>query len=141
MATRKQLTPKQEKFCQCIASGKDGKSSYIEAYNCSSDNSAMIESTKLLKREDITAKIKELRQPIENLAQNTAINERKQQIDYIKKRIAICEKMNDENSIIRYIDQLNKIYGVYKAENDTQKEENKLEVLDIEALQKIASNG
>ena len=71
------LTPKQEKFCQCIVSGMSGKDAYIAAYDHhGGDRTAYNESNILLKRNDITKRIKELQVPLINHAVNTAISER-----------------------------------------------------------------
>ena len=134
------LTPKQEKFCQNIASGKDGIESYMSAYDCNSRHAANIESTKLMKRDDITERITQIRKPILNMVQNTAISERKQQINAIKERIEICKQKEDETSLIRYYDMLNKIYALYKeteTENTPQSTVNKL---DNETLLKLANS-
>ena len=135
------LTPKQEKFCQCIVSGMSGKDSYISAYNTKASEQVIFnESTKLLKRDDITQRIKELRQPLENHYQNIAINERQQQIDFIKERIAICKDKEDEQSIIRYTDMLNKIYNCYKDNETEEKPETTVNNLDNATLIKLAGS-
>lgn len=133
------LTPKQEKFCQCIVSGMDGINSYMAAYDTKASKQVMYnESSKLLMRDDITERIKELRKPLENHAQNNAINERQQQIDFIKGRIAECIKKDDEQSLIRWNEQLNKIYALYKDTEQEQKTDNKVNNLDTGTLIKLA---
>jgi phage terminase small subunit len=107
------LTPKQEKFCQCIVSGMSGKDSYLTAYNCDSDNAAMVESTKLLKRDDINERLKELRKPIENLVATQAITEREKKKAIIWERIQACIENNDDTSVARYMDILNKMDSEY----------------------------
>lgn len=134
------LTPKQNKFCEYIVSGLSGKDSYLKAYECKSEKAASIESTKLLKRDDITAKITELRKPIINLAQNNAINERQQQIDFIKSRIQECIKKDDEQSLIRWNEQLNKIYALYKETETDNKQDNKMNDLDTATLIKLSGS-
>jgi hypothetical protein len=139
MNKKRNLTPKQEKFCQCIVSGMSGKDSYITAYDTKASEQVIFnESTKLLKRDDITQRIKELRQPLENHYQNIAINERQQQIDFIKERIAICKEKEDEQSIIRYTDMLNKIYSCYKDNEQEEKTENTLSQMDAATLKKLS---
>lgn len=133
------LTPKQELFCKCIVSGKSGKDSYLTAYNCNSESAAMIESTKLLKRDDITKRIKELSKPIENLSQNNTISAKQKQIDEIQERIAICKEKEDENSLIRYYDMLNKIHGIYKDTQEEQKPDNPVSKLDDNMLKRLSS--
>ena len=132
------LTPKQEKFCQNIASGKDGIESYMSAYDCNSRAAANVESTKLMKRDDITERITEIRKPILNLVQNKQISERQQQIKEIQERIAICKAKEDETSLIRYYDMLNKIYALYKESEQEQKQESTVNNLDINALKRLS---
>ena len=133
------LTHKQEMFCQCIASGMDGITSYLTAYNSNNRNVANVESTKLMKRDDITNRIQELYKPISNHNQNAVISERKKQIEYIKTRIALCEQNNDEQSIIRYTDMLNKILSLYKDSEQTQEQQNNLTSVDNDTLKKLAA--
>lgn len=135
-----ELTPKQHKFCEYIVSGLSGKDSYLKAYDCKSESAASVESTKLLKRDDITAKITELRKPIINLAQNNNINERKQQIEFIKERIQICKAKEDEQSIIRYTDMLNKIYNCYKDNEIDEKPETTVNSLPTATLIKLSGS-
>ena len=133
------LTPKQEKFCQYIVSGMSGKESYIKAYNTKATEQVIFnESSKLLKRDDITQRIKELRKPLENHYQNIAQNERQKQIDFILERIELCKQKDDEQSIIRYTDMLNKILALYKEQENEQKTDNKVNKLDTTTLIKLA---
>lgn len=132
------LTPKQEKFCQCIVSGMDGKNSYLTAYaNNSNDNTAYKESGKLLAREDIQARIMELRKPLIIHAQTMALTERQKQIEFIRERIEICKQKDDENSLIRWNDQLNKILALYKETDTEQSKENPFETLDNDKLRRF----
>lgn len=134
----KALTPKQEKFCQCIVSGMDGVTSYQTAYDTKASRQVMYnESNKLLMRDDITARINELRKPLVNHSINMAISERQQQINFIKERIEICKAKQDEQSIIRYTDMLNKINGLYKETEQTEQTENNVNTLDIDTLKKL----
>jgi phage terminase small subunit len=133
------LTEKQEKFCRAIVSGMTNKDAYMSAYNCQSENAAWIESTKLLNREDIQAKIKTLRKPIELKVQTEAINARQKQIEAIQERIELCKQKDDEQSLIRYYDMLNKIYALYKDnEQDNNKPESTVNNLDISVLKRLS---
>ena len=108
------LTPKQEKFCQCIVSGMSAKDSYIESYDTNANDRVIYnESTKLLKRDDITERIKELRKPLENHAQNTFITEREKKKNIIWQRIEACIESGDDTSVARYMDILNKMDAEY----------------------------
>ena len=125
------LTPKQEKFCQCIVSGMSGKDSYMTAYNCNSVNAAMVESTKLLSRDDITEKIQELRKPIENLAQTMAISEREKKRAWLWNMI---ENATNDSDRIRAMDILNKMDSEYINIQRIEKEETPINDLDTSKL-------
>lgn len=131
------LTMKQERFCENIVKGLNGIDSYMNAYDCKSKHAANVESTKLLKRDDITERIKELNKPILNMVQNTAINARDTQIKAIRDRIAVCIAKEDENSLIRYYDMLNKIYALYKESEQPQQKENNVSDLNTDTLLKL----
>lgn len=134
----RELTYKQKEFCKCIVQGKTNIDSYMTAYDCNNYNTANVESTKLLKRDDITKYIKELYKPIKNTIQNEEINNRKKQIKEIEDRIKICKEKEDEQSLIRYYDMLNKIYALYKETETEQKTDNKVNNLDTTTLLKLA---
>lgn len=134
----RELTGKQKAFCKCIVEGKTNIESYMSAYNCSNYNTANVESTKLLKRDDITKYIEELYKPIKNTIQNNVINERQQQIKFIKERIQICIEKDDEQSVIRYTDMLSKIHGLYKETETTEKQESTVNSLDTTTLIKLS---
>ena len=132
------LTIKQDNFCNYIASGKEQRESYMLAYDCNSERAASVESTKLLKRDDITERIKELRKPILNLEQNKIISERENQIAEIKERIEMCKQKEDETSLIRYYDMLNKLYGLYKETETEKTSDHAVNNLDVETLKKLS---
>lgn len=134
------LTPKQEKFCQNIVSGMSGKDSYISAYDTKcSEQVAYNESSKLLLREDIQQRIFAIRKPLEQAAQIKALSARETQIEAIQKRIEVCIAKEDEQSLIRYYDMLNKIYALYKEQEAPAEKENKVDNLDISVLQRITA--
>lgn len=133
------LTPKQEKFCQCIVSGMSGKDSYLSAYDTNGNvTNAYVEANKLLLREDIQKKIFALRKPLEQAAQLKTLSARDNQIKEIQERITICKQKEDEQSLIRYYDMLNKIYALYKETDTEQKPESTVNNLDINALKRLS---
>ena len=89
-------------------------------------------------RDDITERIMEIRKPVINLIQNKQISEREKQIKEIKQRIAICKQKEDEQSLIRYYDMLNKIYSLYKDTEQEQKPESTMNNLDISTLKRLS---
>ena len=132
------LTEKQEKFCRNIVSGMNNKEAYQGAYNCQSDNAAWIESTKLLQRDDIQEKIKTLRKPIELAVQAKVLSARETQIQFIQSRIDACLAKDDEQSVIRYTDMLNKINALYKESEQQEKSESSVNNLDLNTLKKLS---
>ena len=134
------LTPKQEKFCQCIVSGMSGKDSYITAYeNKSNDNTAYKEAMKLLDREDIQARIKDLRKPLELQAKTQALSERDKKKAIINERIQACITKEDDAAIARYIDILNKMDAEYISVNVNKTDSNTdLTNLDLSTLKTLS---
>lgn len=131
------LTPKQEKFCQCIVSGMSGKESYITAYeNNSNDNTAYKEAMKLLDREDIQARIKDLRKPLELQAKTIALSERD------KKRQWLWDMINNPNTAdsdkLRAMDILNKVDAEYSNININHNTTDiKLDNIDLTTLKSL----
>ena len=106
------LTPKQEKFCQCIVSGMSAKDSYKEAYNTKgNDKTVYTEATKLLGREDVGSRLEELRKPLENHARTTALTEREKKRAFLWEVIQdVSQDMSDR---LRSVDLLNKMDNEY----------------------------
>lgn len=132
------LTPKQEKFCQCIVSGMDGVTAYKSAYNTKASNKVCNnESRVLLMREDVTERIEELRRPLINHARNTAISEREEVKQLLK------EFMRDESlppeTRMKASDQLNKMNAEYININRNIEEKTaEIDHLDAETLKRLA---
>lgn len=133
------LTPKQERFCQCIISGMSGKDSYMTAYESTgSAQNAYNEASKLLAREDIQARLAVLRKPLEEAAKTKALTARDEQIEFIRGRMAICKQKDDEQSLIRWSDQLNKILSLYKEDNPIETPENQIVKVDTDLLKRLS---
>lgn len=136
------LTPKQEYFCRLVASGKDYTTAYLTAYDWhGSKAGAANESMLLANKPEIQEKIKTLIKPMEIAAQKESVNARKEQIDFIKSRIEHCLQTEDEQSIIRYTDMLNKINALYKETETEQKPESTVNNLDISTLKRLSGVG
>lgn len=129
------LTPKQQKFCQCIVSGMSGKDSYMTAYNCNSDHTAYQESYILLQREDIKEYIATLKKPIEK----QVISDRQ------KKRKFLWDVINDEkqsmNDRLRATDLLNKMDSEYiQTTHNINESKTNISGLDTDTLKQLISN-
>lgn len=132
------LTPKQERFCQCIVSGMSGKDSYYAAYNNNSNpNTAYNEALKLLNRDDIQGRIKELRKPLEIQAQTNAITETERIKAILWEEIDNARAQQDHAAIARYTDQLNKLNNAYKDVGTQVDNTTGLDNIDNDVLKKI----
>lgn len=135
------LTPKQDKFCRLIVSGKSGRDSYLEAYgNNSNDNTAYKESGKLLAKSDIQDRIKELKKPLELHAQTQAITEREKKRAIIWEGIEECKAAGDHAGVARYMDILNKMDAEYiNINRNIEDKPAQIVNLDTDTLKQIAS--
>lgn len=132
------LTPKQEYFARLVASGKDYTTAYLTAYDWNgSKQGAANEALILANKAEVQQKIQTLMKPLQIVAQKESITARQEQISFIKSRIEECIRKEDENSLIRWNEQLNKIYALYKETENEQKQENKLSDLDISTLKRL----
>ena len=132
------MTPKQERFCQCIVSGMSGKDAYVTAYNNNSNNNtAYREAMKLLDREDVQSRIKELRKPLELQAKTQALSER----DKIKDKLWEIINGIDTNDSdrLRAMDILNKMNAEYINIQRIEKEDSNITELDTGQLIELAN--
>ena len=130
------LTPKQEKFAQCIVSGMSAKDSYYAAYDTTcNERVAYNEASKLLSRDDMQKRLVELREPLENHARTTALTERE------KKRAVLWDiiQNGDNNDKCRALDILNKMDAEYTNVNHNINE-NKVDLstVDLNALKRLS---
>lgn len=131
------LTQKQINFCNEYVKTGSPLDAYISAYNTKNRNVASVEANRLLNKGEIQKYIDDLMKPITYDAQINKIH----QINFIKERINICINNNDENSIIKYTDMLNKIYGYYKDNVSNDKDTNKiLDNIDVDKV-RVLING
>lgn len=110
-----------------------GKDAYLTAYeNNSNDNTAYKEAMKLLDREDVQNRIKELRKPLELQAQTKALTER----DQIKEKLwcMINNSATTDSDKLRAMDILNKMNAEYINIQRIEKEETPISELDTGKL-------
>lgn len=132
------LTPKQEKFAQCIVSGMSAKDSYITAYDTKATEKVIYnESAKILAREDVQKRIEELRKPLENHARMQALSEREKKKAIIWERIQVCMEREDDTAVARYMDILNKMDSEYININRNIDDTSQLEEIDTDTLKKL----
>lgn len=104
------LTQKQEKFCQCVVSGMTYKDSYMTAYDCNSETTAINEGSKLALREDIQKHIETLTIPLQKAAQQTALSEREKKRQWLWNMI---NNASNDADRLRAMDILNKMDSEY----------------------------
>ena len=130
------LTEKQKNFCrEYVNNNGKGIEAYLFAYDSSSKSAAAIESSKLLRRDDITEYIATLNKPLENRIQNEREKKRQWLWDMI-------ENPNvGESDRLRAMDILNKMDSEYI--NITRNEDVKTDIskLDIDTLNKLVNKG
>lgn len=128
------LSPKMKAFCYAYLRLNSGTKAYLEAYDTTSESIAAQESSKLLRRDDITEFLNDLNKPIVN----KITNEREKKRQLIWKAIDRCDKKEDEAGMARYLDILNKMDAEYVNINrnidDTSE---KLSDLSTEQLQQL----
>ena len=129
------LTPKQEKFCRCVVSGMSYKDSYMSAYNCTSDTTAINEGSKLALREDIQKHIESLSKPLHRAAQQQALTEREKKRQWLWNMI---ENATNDSDRIRAMDILNKMDSEYINIQRIEKEETPINDLPTETLLRLA---
>ena len=130
------LTEKQKNFCrEYFSNGGNGTQAYLAAYDSTSEVSAGIEASRLLKQENIQEYLASLNKPLND----RAISERE------KKRSILWEFINNpsvsDGDRLRAMDLLNKMDAEYININKNI-DENKSDIthLDIEALKKLSED-
>lgn len=131
------LTEKMKSFCrEYVSNNGNGTQAYLIAYDSKSESAASIESSKLLRRDDITEYISALNKPMENRIQN----ERE------KKRAILWAFINDDSKSdsdrLKAMDLLNKMDSEYININRNITDTNEdIQELDTEKLLRLVSNG
>ena len=111
------LTIKQQNFCkEYVANGGKATEAYLQAYDSKSENSARVEASKLLERDDITECIEALLKP----TMNTAKNERQKKRRFLWDMIQSDTASNTDK--LRAMDILNKMDADYKDMNQSEDE-------------------
>jgi phage terminase small subunit len=130
------LTEKQKEFCrEYVRNSGNGTQAYLHAYDSNSETAASIESSKLLRRDDITEYIATLNKPMENRIQN----ERE------KKRTFLWNMINNpatsDSDKLRAMDILNKMDSEYININKTIEDKPEISHLDTDTLIKLVKTG
>ena len=102
------LTEKQKAFCrEYVRNGGNGTQAYLHAYDSKSETAASIESSKLLRKDNVTEYIATLNKPMENRIQNEREKKRKWLWDMIE------NPDTSDSDRLRAMDILNKMDSEY----------------------------
>ena len=136
----RQLSAKQEAFCQCVVKGMSYKDAYQTAYQSKGSLQVLLnEGSKLMLKPQIQARVKELQAPIVEATQVSALSETQKIKALLWERIEICRQTGDEAAIARYTDQLNKLNAAYKDTKPLEDSKDAVTNLDNETLLKIVN--
>lgn len=128
------LTEKQKAFCrEYVRNAGNGTQAYLVAYDSKSESAASIESSKLLRRDDITEYIATLNKPIENRIQNEREKKRQFLWDMIENPAI------SDGDRLRAMDILNKMDAEYiNINRNIEDKPADIINLDTETLQRLA---
>lgn len=130
------LTEKQKAFCrEYVRNGGNGTEAYLATYDTQNRVVGANESSKLLKRDDITEYIRTLNKPLENKIENEREKKRRILWDGIQQ----CKDAGDHAGVARYMDILNKMDQEYiNVTRDITDKNAEIVQLDSDTLRKIA---
>lgn len=103
------ISQKMKNFCYEYMKTGNATRAYLTAYDTDNLNTAQVESSKLLKRDDITEFLNSINRPTVNKINN----ERQRKRTIIWNRIERSIEKEDEAAIARYMDILNKMDAEY----------------------------
>ena len=108
------LTNKQMEFCkEYLRNGGNATQAYLTAYDSESPKSAVVDASRLMRRDDIKEQIERLSKPMEKAIVRKIVNEREYKKKLIQERIDECVAKGDDAAIARYIEIWNKMDGEY----------------------------
>ena len=127
------ITEKQKNFCrEYLRNGGNGTKAYLHAYDSKSEQSAAIESSKLLKLDSITEYIATLNKPLEN----KITNEREKKRNWLWNMIE--DETISEGDRLRAMDILNKMDSEYiNINRNIDDKQTNITRLDTSTLEKL----
>ena len=105
------MTPKQEKYCQLVASGKSQADSYREAYDVvnMSDASIYVEASRLMDDPNISLRVEHLRKPIAERVGRTL----EQHIERMAELSRLALESDEFSASIKAEENVGKVLGYY----------------------------
>jgi phage terminase small subunit len=103
------MTPKQEKFAQCIADGMNQADAYRAAYDASNmkDSSIYVNASKLLSDTKVAQRVQELKEQLSSKALWT----RADSVRALQNAISIAENKDNAAGLVAAIKELNAMHG------------------------------
>jgi len=138
------LKDSEKQFADMVYNGISQKESYIKAFNVDTTkttlNSVYSMASQLYNSDRIQDYISTKRKIEEKQFLNDISKHRIEMISFIKERIEICKKNHDESNLTKYVNMLNRIYGLYNDTMDSETEKHDdIKDLTLEQLKKITS--
>lgn len=139
------LKDNEKQFADLVYNGISQKESYIKSFNIDTTkttlNSVYSMASQLYNSDRIQNYISTKRKIEEKQFLNDISKHRLEMISFIKDRIEICKKNHDENNLTKYVNMLNRIYGLYTDNTETETEKtDDIRQLSLEELKKIAGS-
>lgn len=139
------LKDNEKQFADLVYNGISQKESYIKSFNIDTTkttlNSVYSMASQLYNSDRIQDYISTKRKIEEKQFLNDISKHRLEMISFIKDRIEICKKNHDENNLTKYVNMLNRIYGLYTDNTETETEKtDDIRQLSLEELKKIAGS-
>lgn len=105
------LTPKQEKFAQCVASGMNQSDAYRAAYSCGDMLDATVnnEAYKLMQSHDISTRVEHLQKPIAERVGRTL----EQHIERMAELSRLALESEEFGASIKAEENVGKVLGYY----------------------------
>lgn len=106
------LTPKQDKFARCVASGMTQADAYRSAYNTANmqDSTIHNEAYKLMQSQEITTRIQELRNDLDD---DAIMSARERAV-----KLSEMARGQDPDTALKAMEMLNKMTGRYTQKID-----------------------
>lgn len=138
------LTKEQQAFADMIDNDVSQKEAYIKAFNVDTTkttlNSVYSMASQLANSDKIQSYLHTKHKQQEKQFLNDVNKHRLEMLTLIKERIDVCKKNRDESNLTKYVNMLNRIYGLYNDTLDSEQEkEEDMKNLSLEQLKKIAS--
>ena len=138
------LKDSEKQFAEMIDNGTSQKEAYIKCFNVDLSkttlNSIYSMASQLYNSDKIQYYITELHKQQEKQFANDINKHRIEMLTLIKERIDICKKNHDESNLTKYVNMLNRIYGLYNDTIDAETEKHDdIKQLSLEELKKLAS--